>query len=209
MVGVIEKPQKAVIWADLALEKPEMKTPDHSPASAIPTPVFSKRLTIIGFVFAAIGVLAILLPAWATLAGELLIAWMLTLWGATGLWFSWEMRPAREWRYGAVVFAITLLLGLVFLLLPSIGIETLTIVMMVVFLMEGIVSILLGLRMSGHRRNWGWMIFSGLCSLIVGVIILIGWPETAVWALGLLLGANFFSTGISLIMLGKATKESA
>jgi uncharacterized membrane protein HdeD (DUF308 family) len=186
-----------------------METPDHAPANAILTPVFSRRLTIIGYVFAAIGVLAILLPAWATLAGALVIAWMLTLWGVAGLWFVWEMRPAREWRYGAVVFAITLLLGLVFLLFPGVGIETLTIIMMMVFLMEGIVSILLGLRMSGHRRNWGWMIFSGLCSLIVGVIILIGWPETAVWTLGLLLGANFFSTGLSLIMLGKATKETA
>lgn len=184
-----------------------MNTLDHLPAGAIRTTGPSKRLVLVGIVFAVIGVLAIALPAWATLAGELLIAWMLTLWGAAGLWFAWEMRSVREWRYAATAFGITLLLGLAFLLFPGIGIATLTIVMMVVFLVEGIVSILLGLRMSAGLRNWGWMVFSGLCSLIVGVIILFGWPETAVWALGLLLGVNFLTNGLALIMLGKSAKD--
>ncbi|WP_138934316.1 HdeD family acid-resistance protein [Roseovarius arcticus] len=183
-----------------------MNITNNSPQRADLGTTVSNRLKVVGVVFVVIGVLAILLPAWATLAGALLVAWMLTLWGIVGLWFAWEMRPAKEWRYAAVGFGITLGLGLVFLLFPGIGIQTLTIVMMVVFLMEGIVSILLGLRLSGQRTNWGWMIFSGACSLIVGAIILFGWPETATWTLGMLLGVNFLSTGISLVMLGKAAK---
>jgi uncharacterized membrane protein HdeD (DUF308 family) len=185
-----------------------MKTLDPSSMPATRKPDVLKRLTIIGIVFVAIGVLAILLPAWATLAAELLIAWMLVLWGSVGLWFAWEMRSEREWRYAAGAFGITLFLGLVFLLLPRIGVETMTVLMMVVFLMEGVVSILLGLRLSGQLRNWGWMVFSGACSLIVGLIILIGWPGTAVWTLGLLLGVNFLTTGISLIMLGRVAKDN-
>lgn len=180
-----------------------MKTLDHAQSNRTQQPYLSRRLFVISVIFVAIGVLAVLLPAWATLAGELLIAWMLTLWGAVGLWFAWEMRPAKEWRYGAVAFGITLLLGLVFLLFPGVGVETLTMIMILVFLMEGVVTILLGLRISGHQQNWGWMVFSGICSLIVGIIILFGWPETAVWTLGLLLGINFLTTGISLFMLGK------
>lgn len=161
-----------------------MRTLDHPSKGAVLMPALfrhgiAKRFMGIGIVFVVIGAIAILVPAWATLAGELLIAWMLTLWGATGLWFAWEMRPLQEWRYAAAAFGVTFLLGLVFLLFPSVGIETLTVVMMVVFLMEGVVSILLGLRMSASLQNWGWMVFSGVCSLIVGVIILAGWPQTA------------------------------
>ena len=185
-----------------------MNITDNSAGRTALVTTVSKRLKVVGVVFAVIGVLAILLPSWATLAGELLVAWMLTLWGIVGLWFAWEMRPAKEWRYATIGFGITLGLGLIFLLFPGIGIQTLTIVMMVVFLMEGIVSILLGLRMSGQRTNWGWMIFSGACSLIIGAIILFGWPETATWTLGMLLGVNFLSTGISLVMLGKTAKDA-
>ena len=100
------------------------------------------------------------------------------------------------------------MLGLAFLLFPGVGITTLTIVMMLVFLVEGVVSILLGLRMSGNLRHWGWMLFSGACSLIVGLIIMMGWPETAVWTLGLLLGINFLSTGLSLIMLARSARKA-
>lgn len=169
----------------------------------------AKRFMRIGVVFVVIGAIAIFVPAWATLAGELLIAWMLSLWGAAGLWFAWEMRFAQEGRYAAVAFGVTFLLGLLFLLFPSVGVETLTVVMIVVFLMEGIVSILLRLRMSAGLHNWGWMIFSGVCSLIVGAIILADWPQTAMWTLGLLLGLNFLSTGASLLMLASAANDAA
>ena len=191
-----------------------MRNLDHPSRGAVLKPPFlrhgiAQRFMGIGIVFIVIGAIAILVPAWATLAGELLIAWMLSLWGAVGLWFAWEMRAAQEGRYAAVAFGVTFLLGLLFLLYPSVGVEALTVVMMVVFLMEGIVSILLGLRMSAGLHNWGWMIFSGLCSLILGAIILAGWPQTAVWTLGLLLGLNFLSTGISLLMLARAVKKAA
>ena len=148
-------------------------------------------------------------PPGATLAAELLIAWLLVLWGAAGLWFAWEMRPERDWRYAAGAFGITLLLGLVFLLFPRVGVETMTVAMMSVFLMEGVVAILHGLRVNGQLRNWGRMIFSGICSLIIGLVILIGWPGTAVWTLGLLLGVNFLTNGLSLVMPGRVAKDNA
>ncbi|MCB1310816.1 MAG: DUF308 domain-containing protein [Sedimentitalea sp.] len=186
-----------------------MTIPDHARPGAIRKRGAFGRLTVIGVAFAVIGVLAMLLPALATLAAELLIAWMLVLWGAAGLGFAWEMRPEREWRHAAGTFGIALLLGILFLLFPRIGIETMTILVMLVFLLEGVVSILLGLRFSERVRNWGWLVFSGAASLIVGVIILIGWPGTAAWTLGLLLGVNFLTTGLSLVMLGRAAKDKA
>ncbi|TNF18272.1 MAG: hypothetical protein EP318_18455 [Rhodobacteraceae bacterium] len=184
-----------------------MNTLDPSPDRAIRKPDFRARLARIGWVFAAIGFFAILLPAVATLAAELLVAWMLVLWGAVGLWFAWEMRPETEWRHALGAFGITLLLGLVFGLFPRIGIVTMTILMVIVFLMEGVVSILLGLRLSGQVRSWGWMVFSGLGSLVIGLVILIGWPGTAAWTLGLLLGVNFLTTGLSLVMFGRAAGD--
>lgn len=184
-----------------------MKPMERNLANETFRPELAKRLSRIGIVFAVIGAISILLPRWATLADVLLVAWILAFWGAAGLWFAWEMRPAREWRFAAMVFGIAFLLGLIFLISPLAGITTLTILLLLVILTEGVVSIMLGLRMSGHLSNWGWMVFSGLCSLIVGLIILLGWPETAGWALGLLLGLNFLSTGFALIMLGRTAKE--
>lgn len=164
----------------------------------------TRRLTLVGAAFAAIGVLAILLPTLATLTAELLVAALFALWGGVGLWFAWEMQPAPEWRYAAAVFGLLLLAGIVFMIFPVAGVAALTILMMISFLMEGILSVIFGLRSSSHLANWGWLIFSGVCSLIIGLVILIGWPGTARWMLGLLMGVNFLSSGLSLIMLGRA-----
>ena len=56
--------------------------------------------------------------------------------------------------------------------------------------------------------GWGWLVVNGLCSLAVGVIVLIGWPGTAAWSLGLLMGLNFLTTGISLLMLSGAFRKA-
>lgn len=181
-----------------------MRRTNDFPATAARRLVFSRRLGAVGIVFLALGVGAVLVPTWATFAAEQLLAVILTAWGAVGLWFAWEVRGAREWLYLGVGFGAGFLLGLGFLLFPGVGVEALTIVLMVVFLIEGIVSILLGLRISASSRRWGWMVFSGLCSLGIGVMILIGWPETALWTLGLLLGVNFLSSGLALVMVAWA-----
>ncbi|GAA6189772.1 hypothetical protein [Litorivita sp. NS0012-18] len=51
------------------------------------------------------------------------------------------------------------------------------------------------------------MFASGIVALIVGFLILFGWPDTANWLLGLELGFNFLTTGVALILLGRALQD--
>ena len=183
-----------------------MQTYSPSPMRPVLDRGTFRHLKSVGVMLALIGVLAILLPSVATLGAELLVAWMLTLWGALGLWFSWAIRSVPEGRYGFVAFGLLFLVGVAFDLFPVAGIAALTVLMILSFLMEGILSILFGLRSSAHVSNWGWLVFSGLCSFAAGVVILFGWPWTASWTLGLMLGLNFLSTGLALVMLARRAR---
>jgi uncharacterized membrane protein HdeD (DUF308 family) len=79
---------------------------------------------------------------------------------------------------------------------------TLTLVLIVFFVIEGIVSIMYAIE---HRRQysgrWAWMLVSGIIDLILAGIIFAGLPGTALWALGLLLGINLLFGGASLIAM--------
>lgn len=181
----------------------------------------SRRLTLLGGLLVVLGGAAILLPVLATLAGEVLIGWMLALWGVLGLWFSWEMRPTHIWRYGAVGSLALLGFGIASAFFRAAEIETLTFLVMLALLAEGAISIIFGVRArrrvsrrmtrppiqppsgfpSQRSQSWRWLIFSGACSLLIGAIILVDWPGSEAWALGLLIGVNFLSTGVALIML--------
>lgn len=154
-----------------------------------------------GLVFVLMGLLAILAPAVATLAIGLLVAILLLLWGAAGIAWALSMRPQREWLPVLVLSLMVLALGLIFLLRPGVGVETLTTLLVVVLLAEGLGSILLALRLRALLPRWGWMAASGAASLLLALVILSGWPGTAAWTLGLLLGINFLTTGLALVLL--------
>ncbi|MGB8622994.1 MAG: DUF308 domain-containing protein, partial [Paracoccaceae bacterium] len=81
-----------------------------------------------GIVFTLLGVLALALPAVATLAVDLLIAWLLLFWGAGGLAMVWSMRDASGRVAMTTFFLMILALGLIFLFVPRVGLSTLTLV---------------------------------------------------------------------------------
>jgi uncharacterized membrane protein HdeD (DUF308 family) len=111
------------------------------------------------------------------------------------------LRDLPEWKLSAAAFGVVVLLGLVFLLFPRIGIEVMTLCVVAGFLSEGVFSILFALRLSRRASRWGWMAASGAASLALGLVVLFGWPGTATWLLGLLIGVNFLITGIALLVL--------
>lgn len=167
-------------------------------------PISSRGLIWAGAVFLVLGLAAIALPAWATVAVEQLVAVLLFVWGAAGIGFALSMRPAVEWRMTAALFGGVMLLGVIFLIFPRDGIATMTMLLVAVFLIEGIASVTIGFGLRGTLPSWGLLVVSGLASLALGLLILTGWPGSAAWTLGLLTGINFLSNGVTLILLSRS-----
>jgi uncharacterized membrane protein HdeD (DUF308 family) len=86
--------------------------------------------------------------------------------------------------------------GIVLLLWPLSGVLSLTLILIVFFVIEGVASIMFALE---HKRElsarWGWMLASGIIDLILATIIFAGLPGTAAWAIGLLVGINMVFGG--------------
>jgi uncharacterized membrane protein HdeD (DUF308 family) len=102
--------------------------------------------------------------------------------------------------------------GVVLLRYPLSGMLSLTLILTVFFVIEGVASILYALE---HKREltgrWGWMLVSGIVDLILASIIFLGLPGTAAWAIGLLVGINMVFGGSALIAmaLGARTARTA
>jgi len=165
------------------------------------------RLTMAGLFFVILGLLATALPASATLAVEQLIAVLLLVWGAGGLGLGFSLRPNPEWRMTVALFALVLVLGGIFLMFPQDGIETMTMLLIAVYLIQGAASISIGIGLRHQVSNWMLLVASGVASLVLGVLILSGWPGTAAWTLGLLTGLNFLTNGLVLVLLGRGFRE--
>jgi uncharacterized membrane protein HdeD (DUF308 family) len=151
-----------------------------------------------GVVLVVLGLAAIMLPVIATLALAIFLGWLFLISGIVGLITTFMMRNAPGFWWSLLSAVLALGAGLILLASPVSGAVSLTLVLIVFFVIEGVASIMLALE---HRTagRWGWLMASGIVDLILAALILAGLPGTAAWALGLLVGTNMLFGGASMI----------
>ena len=162
-----------------------------------------------GIVMLVFGLLAIAVPEVASLAIAILIGWLFFIGGIfrTMSLLRHRQMPGFFWSLSTAVLAIVL--GLVLLLRPIAGVLTLTLALVVFFVVEGVAAILLAIEHRRHVASWGWVLLSGLVDLLLAFLIWDGWPSSAGWAIGLLVGINMVFVGVSLIMTALAARKMA
>lgn len=169
-----------------------------------------KAYLIEGILLLIFGLGAILLPLLAGLTIAILLGWMFFVSGLAGLAFSFWTRkgPGFWWSLASAVLA--LIAGIILIAQPVQGILTITFVIGVYFLAEGVATIMYALQhRSKMSESWGWMLASGVIDILVAFIIISGWPGTAAWVIGLLVGINLVFGGSSLIALALAARKAA
>jgi len=113
---------------------------------------------------------------------------------------------AKGWG-GRLAAIIVGLIGIFLLHNPLAGIVTLTLAVALMFLANGVFKLFLAWMVRG--RQWFWLVLaSGLLSLLLGIMILIGFPQSAATVLGLLLAVELISSGASLIGLWFAPRAA-
>ena len=155
-----------------------------------------------GIVLVLLGLLALLAPVIASVAATVFFGWLLLLSGVIGLVTTFRARHAPGFWWSLLSAVIGIVAGILLLGWPLLGTLSLTAVLIAFLFAEGVVSIMYALE---HRNalsgRWGWMLASGILDVGLGVLLFIGLPGTALWALGLLLGINMVFGGWALIFM--------
>jgi uncharacterized membrane protein HdeD (DUF308 family) len=159
-----------------------------------------------GIVLMVLGLLAIGVPAIATLAVEIFVGWLFFVGGLFRAISVWHSRQAPGFVWSLLASVLSIVLGLILIFRPLAGVLTLTMVLVAFFVIEGIASIVAAIEHRQHLRSWGWVLFSGIIDLLLAYLIWQGWPSSASWAIGLLVGINMLFLGLSLVMTALAAR---
>jgi uncharacterized membrane protein HdeD (DUF308 family) len=155
-----------------------------------------------GIILLALGIAAIIVPEVATVAAAIFIGWLVLASGIVGLVMTFRARGAPGFGWSLASAIIGIVAGVVLLAWPLSGALSLTLILTVFLVFEGIASIMYALD---HRRQltprWGFMLVSGVVDLILAAMIFVGLPATAAWAIGLLVGINLVFGAIALIAM--------
>ena len=163
-----------------------------------------------GIILLVLGVLAIIVPMLATLAVAIFIGWLFLISGVVGLITTFWARHAPGFWWSLLSAVLGIAAGVVLLASPVTGAVSLTLLLIVFFIIEGVASIMYAFE---HKRElsgrWGWMLVSGIIDLILAAIIWAGLPGTAAWALGLLVGINLLFGGGAMVGMALHARSEA
>jgi len=168
-----------------------------------------KLFLIEGIVLVVLGLLAILIPPLATLGVTIVIGWLFLISGVMGLVTTFMARNAPGFWWSLLSAVLAIAAGLVLLIWPVGGAVSLTLLLIVFFVIEGVASIMYALE---HKKElsgrWGWMLASGIVDLVLAGMIFAGLPSTAEWAIGLLVGINLVFGGSAMIGMALYARTS-
>ncbi len=171
-----------------------MTTPSPLSPISLFAPGPSSRIT--GVALIVLGILAIAVPLFAGAVVTSLFGVLLLLAGVAHLVYAWSARGAGSHLLMGLVGVVYLLVGIYLILHPARALVTLTLLLAVYFLVEGIVELVVYFRTrAGHHA--GWMLWNGLVTLVLAVVILAQWPFSSVWVLGTLVGISLLMSGIA------------
>ena len=143
------------------------------------------------------GVVALLFPVFSSVAVVLMLGWLLiisgvfqaiSLIGATNVPHFWLQ---------LISVALSVVIGILFVRNPGQGLLTLTLLLIVFFMVEGMAKVIFALTIRPFP-NWGWVLASGIIGVLLAIYLWSSLPITAAWLLGILLGIQLISEGAAL-----------
>jgi uncharacterized membrane protein HdeD (DUF308 family) len=159
-----------------------------------------------GILLIVTGVVAIMQPAVAALAFELLLGWLLVFAGVVEIVYAIQERAKEGFTHKILLAILTLVLGVFLLLRPGIGIASIALLIGAFLFAHGIAAVMLALKLK-PRQGWGWVLFDGILSIVIAILIAIGWPSSSMGFVGTLVGIVLMYGGVWRIVLGRALRS--
>lgn len=163
--------------------------------------------TMLGVVLIILGILAMMAPSFTGLSIAMILGALVMIGGLGRIIWAFQSDTLGK---GVVKFAIgglTLLCGIMLISNPLFASGLLTILLAIYFIADGIFEMFAGVRI-GTTAGGGWLLFGGIISILLGVIIWAQYPLSGAWALGILLGIKLFMAGLIMVTVGSALRSA-
>jgi uncharacterized membrane protein HdeD (DUF308 family) len=152
------------------------------------------------------GGIALFAPAITGVTVTLFFGWLLIISGMLHLGYAWRASGA-----GAVIWEILVAIvygaaGFYLLTRPVLGLEALTIALVAYLLLESVLEFVLGFAVRPLPGS-GWLVFDGLVTLLMAVLIASGFPASSTWAIGTLVAISMFFSGLTRLLVSVAVRR--
>jgi uncharacterized membrane protein HdeD (DUF308 family) len=159
-------------------------------------------LLVEGVALTAFGVLALFIAPLMSLGTVTALGWSFLFGGIAAMIVYARLYPTARFAYLPFLAAFAVIAGLALLVKPWSGAISLTVILIICLALLGAAKLTYPLQRFRYLSPYrGWIRASSVVDLALAGLMFADLPETALWAPGLLLGANMILGGIALVVI--------
>lgn len=159
---------------------------------------------LLGFALIVLGFIALAAVPIASLGTALVIGALVLMSGVAETIGAFWCRGWSGFFLHLLSGVLSIVIGVLFLRAPVGALLALTLLLACLLMVGGLFKIIAAL--SYRFGAWGWPMVSGAIDLILGVMIWLEWPASALWVIGLFVGISLVFRGLNWIGLGMALR---
>ncbi len=160
-----------------------------------------------GALLIVLGLMAVGSPLLAAVALNVVVAWLIVLAGFAHLMLAFRAHGAGSMIWKLLVGVAYVAFGVYLIMRPLLGVASLTLVLATLFLLEGILDIVLYVKMRPLHGS-SWMLLDGIVTLLLGLMIYMQWPTSSGWAIGTLVGVSLIFSGVARVMMTLTVRKT-
>lgn len=164
-----------------------------------------KRVTQLGIVLILIGIAALSTVLNPSAAPAALIGWLLILAGIAEVVHAFRTLRSDGFLFHLISGLTGLPIGLLTVTHPGAGAVPWMLVMASFFTVIGLFQAMSAFWL--RFPNWGWMVFEGIVTLVLGSVMWTAWIWLIPWFLGFAVGLSLMLRGWSLVMLAQGLRR--
>jgi uncharacterized membrane protein HdeD (DUF308 family) len=158
-----------------------------------------------GILLTALGAICVGKAQTATTFSILALGWVLMISGAVWLinsFYAFSWQGFFLYLLNAIIRGVT---GYLLIRHPDAGAQGVTMLLAALFIVGGLFR---GIGASVLQfPRWGWTVFSGLVSFVLGVYLLATWPTASSYFVGVVIGVDLIFDGASLVGFASAIQS--
>ena len=168
----------------------------------------ARLAVIMGIIMVICGILAIGSPFAAGLSVTMFVGIMLAIGGIAQCILAFRAGAFGKGLLIFVVGALTAAVGFYLINQPLAGLAAIALFLAAYFVVTGIFELISAFQIR-PSNGWGVMLFNGIVTLLLGIMIWSDFPLSGAWAVGILFGVKLLLSGWSLIFIGRSVRVAA
>ena len=161
----------------------------------------------LGVLFVVLGCIGLGMVVGLTLASVLFLGVLLIIAGISQII---DVFKSREWEgvvWHAIIAILYLIGGSVVIYDPILASTVITAFIAWVLIIIGITRLIMAFVLR-HTNGWAWLFIAGLTAIVLGILILMQWPYSGLWVLGLFIAIELIVNGWTYIFVALGMRRS-